>query len=874
MSPKRTRTHSPRIATALLAASLAFAPMTPAHATVADDLARQQEQLIAYEMEHGGSSGRDWEEAQWRSAGINLAPQADTEPLPEKFDLRDYGVVTPVKNQSPWGSCWAFGAIAASETSILSELGLTYNDLQLDLSERQLAYFSGTPLPNAETMTQEPAAAPFASQAGEGITPRATFSNPTQSPFNTGGTAFYATTLFASGAGPLLESEAPYRNDEGIAAIKADEKKKLYFLYNDTVSPEDQKAYDKFCAMDSKEAVENPTNEHTVGEGTRQEVVTDELVKSGALDYYAARPVFDENGIFLHAVNNNVWDYSWGLPFSKRFALSAELEESKGLTSPAATNADGTYVYDPQSTEAIKRELMAGRGVHIEFHADQSRPGETIAEDAYLNPNTWSHYSYDRTGYNQKVTLNHDVCIVGWDDTWAVENFNKGTYKNPETGMTVNRFPPAPGAWIVKNSWGAKGVGFPNEDEWGIDGSGYFYLSYYDMSLTRPNTYNYYTDNLYSDHSMVFINQYDFLSCYDAQTILTPSETSVANVFEAEDDQLVRTLSVETSNPDTHVALSLYRLDNPATETTDETQLASAANVVTDPTAGELLETVEADYPYGGYHRLDLSKSHYMARGQRFSVVATLTVETSAGTQYVTPARSWFTEEATGTEGLQNLAVVGTGVVNEGESFLHEEGAWTDWLTVVTALEKQSGGIKEYDNFPLKAFSDDNVPFVLTKEVVDEKEVYYPGDEVHYRISVKNGGTRSLVGVVIEDSLVELGEKGKIENVPAGEEQSIEYSYQVTEADAQRGSVANTAKATLESVEGVEATVDVSVKCAAAPAPTPTPQPKPTPAPDQPAPAPAKSLPKTGDEPLAPLSLAVAATAFGALAIARKLRRQ
>jgi hypothetical protein len=126
-------------------------------------------------MEHGGSSGRDWEEAQWRSAGINLAPQADAEPLPEKFDLRDYGVVTPVKNQSPWGSCWAFGAIAASETSILSELGLTYNDLQLDLSERQLAYFSGTPLPNAETMTQEPAAAPFASQAGEGITPRATF---------------------------------------------------------------------------------------------------------------------------------------------------------------------------------------------------------------------------------------------------------------------------------------------------------------------------------------------------------------------------------------------------------------------------------------------------------------------------------------------------------------------------------------------------------------------------------------------------------------------------------------------------------------------------------------------------------------------------
>ena len=65
--------------------------------------------------------------------------------LPDRFDLRDYGYVTPVKNQGLLGTCWGFAAIAAAETSILSELGLSYEQFRevygydLDLSENQLA---------------------------------------------------------------------------------------------------------------------------------------------------------------------------------------------------------------------------------------------------------------------------------------------------------------------------------------------------------------------------------------------------------------------------------------------------------------------------------------------------------------------------------------------------------------------------------------------------------------------------------------------------------------------------------------------------------------------------------------------------------------
>ena len=48
-------------------------------------------------------------------------------------------VITSVKNQNPYGTCWAFSFIAASESSIIRE-GLA--DTNLDLSEWQLAYFT------------------------------------------------------------------------------------------------------------------------------------------------------------------------------------------------------------------------------------------------------------------------------------------------------------------------------------------------------------------------------------------------------------------------------------------------------------------------------------------------------------------------------------------------------------------------------------------------------------------------------------------------------------------------------------------------------------------------------------------------------------
>lgn len=69
---------------------------------------------------------------------------------------------------------------------------------------------------------------------------------------------------------------------------------------------------------------------------------------------------------------------------------------------------------------------------------------------------------YSDFGGAEIPTADHEVLIVGWDDTYSKSNFK----------LT----PPADGAWICKNSWGS------NSGD-----NGFFYLSYYDQTTGNNN---------------------------------------------------------------------------------------------------------------------------------------------------------------------------------------------------------------------------------------------------------------------------------------------------------------------------------------------------------------------------------------------------
>lgn len=80
------------------------------------------------------------------SSAQNDAGDAPIDTLPEKFDLRDLGVVSPAKDQGKIGSCWTFAAMGSTETVLArnNNSGFTYpttisvaeSNVTVDLDEK------------------------------------------------------------------------------------------------------------------------------------------------------------------------------------------------------------------------------------------------------------------------------------------------------------------------------------------------------------------------------------------------------------------------------------------------------------------------------------------------------------------------------------------------------------------------------------------------------------------------------------------------------------------------------------------------------------------------------------------------------------------
>lgn len=75
-------------------------------------------------------------------------PNAD-DSLPGYYNAAEQGWDTPVKNQAPYGTCWAFGAMAPIETYMIKHgvpvgVGGQAATTDLDLSEYHLSYFAYT----------------------------------------------------------------------------------------------------------------------------------------------------------------------------------------------------------------------------------------------------------------------------------------------------------------------------------------------------------------------------------------------------------------------------------------------------------------------------------------------------------------------------------------------------------------------------------------------------------------------------------------------------------------------------------------------------------------------------------------------------------
>ncbi len=603
--------------------------------------------------------------------------------IPTAFDLRDVDgqcYVTPVKFQNPYGVCWGFAAISAAETSILATHFADDPEAYktLDLSEKQLAFFAHT---HIDDITH--------SQNGEGIysikydivdgkfVPVEPL---TSEDYYTGGSVFLATNTFAAGAGPTLES----RDD--------------MLMYKG---------------------------------------------KDGTIIY------LEDGTPYCYSPNDD-----WTLSEDYRYLQDYVLVESYILPTPAVWTTEG-YSYNEDATNTLKDQLLQKRAVVIAFYADESLPWDT-GYGLYMNTETWSHYTFG------DPLPNHAVTIVGWDDNYDASNFAHTVYqlKDPSKGYEPSNFltdesgqyvvdevktalatPPANGAWLIKNSWGSGEQDFPNNGggDWGIlvqktdaegnpvydeyenpvmVGSGYFWLSYYDTSISSPETFIFDTaltgpGGAY-DQSTLHCNQYDLMPVTGMQAKESEQLVKSANIFTTEDGEHVMCTSYITSTPNTTVTVDIYLLNNGFTSPEDGALLAS--HTETREHAGFFI-----DY-------LDGVPVH-MQPGQTYSVV--VTQQLASGSYAVDYPTNFGPFNLLIESDMANSFAV---AIQHDESFVYFDGLWASWAdeeardTFLENYQETGWGegitqkilndyalVMQYDNFPIKVYAFDRIADVFVR---------------------------------------------------------------------------------------------------------------------------------------------------------------
>lgn len=541
------------MAAALLAPGPAIVASAAPKANTGKESAAETAELIEADQSKGAGgitptvfkdSYRNSQRGQYRSR----------EALPESFDLRTAGNSTTVKNQSPWGSCWAFGALSSLESSQLHGASGNEAAAEPDYSERQLAWFAYEP----QTEDSIKVSAADSNQAGEGIT------YTREGRLDRGGNMPQAAAVLSTWQGAASEAEIPYENQEGTA---------------------------------------DPSGTWDVGAEQRNS----SAIHLENADFLASPAYFDKL-------------------------------EMNGLPS-----ADAVYTYDASAAETMKKALMDYGALSIAYFADQSMPDSSKNGD-YFNYENYCQYVdiLDST-----TVQNHGVSIVGWDDNYASSNFKEG--KQPEGN----------GAWLVKNSWGS---------DWGLDG--YFWLSYYDRTITQVTSFqgqgtdNY--DNIY---------QYDYLGLASAMQFESyDDESGIANVFTAKGDEEIQAVSAVTLVPDSNVSIKIYKIPSDADE----------------PVPGDaVLMTEQSEtIPHSGYHTIKLNTPAAIAAGEKFSVVQVI----KGGDN------QWYTPVEIGGDAYAQKAVC-----NQGESYQILSSGLLD-------MSECSEENVTFGNAMIKAFTNDAKP--------------------------------------------------------------------------------------------------------------------------------------------------------------------
>jgi len=431
-----------------------------------------------------------------------------------KFDLRSDGDAPAVRNQGPYGNCWAFAATA----SAMSGLSRLENDATA-LSPTHLAY----------SVYNEMGITNWKSDTGDTVATH---------PLNDGGNDLLASAAWAKQYGAQTETAYPY--SQAATVLRLDQVRTSAFHQRD----------------------------------------------------------------------------AWALP--RGFNSQGQLDENNIV--------------------AIKTAVYNFGALSVSYYADSGQTSERLS--TIYNPARAAVYNFPRNSKNPGNQADHSVLLIGWDDTFAANNFSTT--------------PPGPGAWLMQNSWGTR----PGD-------GGYFWLSYYDATATDPWFFNLVPAASDSVQNVLSLDDGPPTNRFS----LGAGTGYEANIFQVPADlggQSLKAVSVFFGAPLATYEVSVYKnptsTTNPASGTLVDIS-RSSANAV----------TVKKEY--AGWNRIDFDLPVPLQAGDKFSVVVKITVPTGRAAVYTESSTPIRTPGANNTNWTAQAYMVS----DAGQSFISSTGlSWTD----------------------------------------------------------------------------------------------------------------------------------------------------------------------------------------------------